>query len=218
MTIIEKKLTAKQKLFVEEYLIDLNASAAARRAGYAKKRADQIGFENLKKPDVARAIQLRMADREKRTEITQDRVLQEYARIAFLDPRQLVDENGTILPLHKLSGDVAAAIAGLDAKRMAGEDGDSFEILNQMVQLKVKFHENKISKTSNEEDIKYRFYIDFGNQMICGEIVHPNYKKNRSDLFLFFHRQTKDIDISAKTVLYTTKPTTSICHVRYLKD
>ena len=142
MTIIEKKLTAKQKLFVEEYLIDLNASAAARRAGYAKKRADQIGFENLKKPDVARAIQLRMAEREKRTEITQDRVLQEYARIAFLDPRQLVDENGTILPLHKLSGDVAAAIAGLDAKRMTGEDGDSgdsFEI------LKYKFVDKRAS-------------------------------------------------------------------------
>ena len=139
MTIIEKKLTAKQKLFVEEYLIDLNASAAARRAGYAKKRADQIGFENLKKPDVARAIQLRMADREKRTEITQDRVLQEYARIAFLDPRQLVDENGTILPLHKLSDDVAAAIAGLDAKRMAGEDGATCEI------MKYKFIDKRAS-------------------------------------------------------------------------
>ena len=139
MTIIEKKLTAKQKLFVDEYLIDLNASAAARRAGYAKKRADQIGFENLKKPEISRAIQIRMADREKRTEISQDRVLQEYARIAFLDPRKLVDENGNPLPLHKLSDDVAAAIAGLDAKRMAGEEGASFEI------LKYKFVDKRAS-------------------------------------------------------------------------
>ena len=139
MTIIGKKLTAKQKLFVEEYLIDLNASAAARRAGYAKKRADQIGFENLKKPEISRAIQIRMADREKRTEISQDRVLQEYARIAFLDPRKLVDENGNPLPLHKLSDDVAAAIAGLDAKRMAGEEGASFEI------LKYKFVDKRAS-------------------------------------------------------------------------
>ena len=142
MTIIEKKLTAKQKLFVEEYLIDLNASAAARRAKYSPRTAFRIGQENLQKPAIQAAIQLRMADREKRTEISQDRVLQEYARIAFLDPRQLVDENGTLLPLHKLSGDVAAAIAGLDAKRMAGEDGDygdSFEI------LKYKFVDKRAS-------------------------------------------------------------------------
>lgn len=139
MTTIEKKLTAKQKLFVEEYLIDLNASAAARRAGYAKKRADQIGFENLKKPEISKAIQQAMGERSERTEITQDRVLQEYARLAFLDPRKLADENGNLLPLHKLSDDVAAAIAGLDAKRMAGEDGDSCEI------LKYKFVDKRAS-------------------------------------------------------------------------
>ncbi len=129
MTTIEKKLTAKQKLFVDEYLIDLNASAAARRAKYSPRTAFRIGQENLQKPAIQAAIQLRMADREKRTEITQDRVLQEYARIAFLDPRKLVDENGNPLPLHKLSDDVAAAIAGLDARRMAGEEGAAFEIL-----------------------------------------------------------------------------------------
>ena len=139
MTIIGKKLTAKQKLFVDEYLIDLNASAAARRAGYAKKRADQIGFENLKKPEISKAIQQAMGERSERTEITQDRVLQEYARLAFLDPRKLADENGNLLPLHKLSDDVAAAIAGFDAKRMAGEDGDSFEI------LKYKFVDKRAS-------------------------------------------------------------------------
>ena len=139
MTTIEKKLTAKQKLFVDEYLIDLNASAAARRAKYSPKTAFRMGQENLQKPAVQAAIQLRMADREKRTEISQDRVLQEYARIAFLDPRKLVDENGNPLPLHKLSDDVAAAIAGLDAKRMAGEEGASFEI------LKYKFVDKRAS-------------------------------------------------------------------------
>ena len=69
-----------------------------------------------------------------------------------------------------------------------------------------------------EEDVKYKFYLEFGGELLCGEIVHPTYKKYSTDLFIFFHRQTKDIDIDNKTVLYTTKPTTSICHVRYLKD
>lgn len=69
-----------------------------------------------------------------------------------------------------------------------------------------------------EEDIKYRFYIHFGENMLCGEIVKPSSKPHNNDLFIFIHPQTKDIDIDDKTVLYTDEFTTSICHVRFLKD
>lgn len=69
-------LTAKQQRFVDEYLIDLNATQAAIRAGYSAKRADAIGYENLRKPEVAAAVEAAMQDRAKRTEITQDYVLQ----------------------------------------------------------------------------------------------------------------------------------------------
>ncbi len=72
---IEKSLTPKQRVFVQEYLIDLNSTKAAIRAGYSPKRADQIGHENLRKPEIKTAIQSAMAEREKRTEITQDYVL-----------------------------------------------------------------------------------------------------------------------------------------------
>jgi phage terminase small subunit len=59
-------LTAKQQRFAEEYMIDGNASAAARRAGYSAHRADAIGFENLRKPEIAQAIaQCRAAVSEK---------------------------------------------------------------------------------------------------------------------------------------------------------
>ncbi|APB77396.1 terminase small subunit [Paenibacillus polymyxa] len=78
-------LTDKQNMFVKEYLIDLNATQAAIRAGYSKKTARKIGNENLTKPDIQAAIEKAMADRSKRTEITADRVLQEYAKIAFSD-------------------------------------------------------------------------------------------------------------------------------------
>ena len=64
-----------------------------------------------------------------------------------------------------------------------------------------------------EEDIWRRFYILFGDQLLCGEIV----KKNK-DMFIFFRRQTKDIDIDDKTPFYTPSFSTSVCHVRYLKD
>ena len=77
------KLTAKQQRFVDEYLIDLNATQAAIRAGYSEKTAFSIGTENLRKPLIQKAIQQRKQAREQRTEITQDRVIQELAAIGF---------------------------------------------------------------------------------------------------------------------------------------
>lgn len=66
------RLTDKQKRFVAEYLVDLNATAAARRAGYSAKTADRIGPELLGKTCVSEAIQDAIQERQQRTEITQD--------------------------------------------------------------------------------------------------------------------------------------------------
>lgn len=80
-------LSAKQLRFVEEYLVDLNATQAAIRAGYSAKTASEIGHENLRKPQIAAAIAAANAERSRRTGITADRVLEELAVIAFQDPR-----------------------------------------------------------------------------------------------------------------------------------
>lgn len=69
-------MTPKQKAFVREYLVDLNATQAAIRAGYSKRTAHVIGHENLKKPEIAAAIEVAMNERTKRTEITVDYVLE----------------------------------------------------------------------------------------------------------------------------------------------
>lgn len=79
---IMAKLTSKQKIFCDEYLIDLNATQAAIRAGYKTKYPDKIGSELLGKTRVKEYIQKRMKDREQRTEITQDFVLNELYAIA----------------------------------------------------------------------------------------------------------------------------------------
>ena len=84
-----RRLNAKQVRFVEEYLIDLNATQAAIRAGYSGKTAGQQGFELLKKPEIVMALAEAQAERSKRTEITQDMVLQEYAKIGFSDIRKI---------------------------------------------------------------------------------------------------------------------------------
>lgn len=69
------KLTPKQQRFVEEYLIDLNATQAAIRAGYSAKTAQVIGAENLTKPIISKCIQEAMEKRSQRTEITADFVI-----------------------------------------------------------------------------------------------------------------------------------------------
>lgn len=114
--IAEKKLTPKQKRFIDEYLIDLNATQAAIRAGYSPKTAHSIGQENLTKPEIMRELEKAMQKRQERTEITQDRVLKEYARIAFLDPRRFFDSDGTPKPIEALDDDTAAALAGLEIR------------------------------------------------------------------------------------------------------
>lgn len=84
-------LTPKQKRFVEEYLIDLNATQAAIRAEYSEKTAYSVGHEILKKPEVQQAIQEAIAKRSQRTEITADKVLDRYWAMANADTNDLVE-------------------------------------------------------------------------------------------------------------------------------
>ena len=69
------KLTAKQQAFCEEYLVDLNATQAAIRAGYSEKTASEMGYENLSKPQIAEVITELMAKRSAKTELTADWVI-----------------------------------------------------------------------------------------------------------------------------------------------
>lgn len=107
-------LTAKQERFVAEYLIDLNATQAAIRAGYSEKSAHVIGPENLGKPIIAAAIAEAQAKRSERTQITQDMVLAEIARIGFSDLRKAVSWSGQTVTLkhsEELDDDTAAAVS-----------------------------------------------------------------------------------------------------------
>ena len=90
------KLTEKQQRFIDEYLIDLNATQAAVRAGYSAKTAESQGSRMLRNVKVQQAIAEEMAERSKRTGINQDRVVLELARIAFVRMTDIVDSNGKI--------------------------------------------------------------------------------------------------------------------------
>jgi phage terminase small subunit len=83
------KLTPKQARFVEEYLVDLNATQAAIRAGYSERTARQQGDRLLTNADIGAAIAKAQADRSERTEITQDQVLRELSRMGLYDPADI---------------------------------------------------------------------------------------------------------------------------------
>ena len=120
------KITKKNDVFCEEYLIDLNATQAAIRAGYSPNAAGSIGSELLKKPEIRARIDQAMAERSKRTGINADRVLRELGRIAFLNPKDVIDLN-TAEVLGTAVEDDLAVIAGVKVKQTPTEFGTSVE-------------------------------------------------------------------------------------------
>ena len=119
-------MTKKQKRFCEEYLIDLNATQAAIRAGYSPDTAKAIGCENLTKPDIRAHIDLVMAERSRRTGVNADRVVQELAKIAFVNATDVIDPKTATVKENALPEDTAA-IQSVKVKTF-GEDGLEREI------------------------------------------------------------------------------------------
>ncbi|KUJ83424.1 terminase small subunit [Microbulbifer flavimaris] len=117
-----KKLTHKQTLFVEEYLIDLNATQAAIRAGYSSTTARQIAAENLSKPDIAEAINHGIAKRLQRTRTSADGVLQRLVEIDQLDIKDLFDEAGRIKPIHQWPDAWSRSISSFELKMPSEDD------------------------------------------------------------------------------------------------
>lgn len=129
-------LTAKQQRFVAEYLVDLNATQAATRAGYSARNADKIGSQLLGKTRVSDAVAFAMKARESRTLITQDRVLQELGRIAFFDIRRLYTEDGNLKKPHELDDEAAAVLAGIDTVTTSlGGDDDAVSLTTKKAKV-----------------------------------------------------------------------------------
>ena len=119
-------MTKKQKRFIEEYLIDLNATQAAIRAGYSPDTARSIGSENLTKPDIQARIAKAMAERSRRTGVNADRVVMELAKIAFVNASDVIDAETATLKPDAVPEDTAA-IQSVKVKTF-GEDGLEREI------------------------------------------------------------------------------------------
>lgn len=121
-------ITPKQQRFVEEYLVDLNATQAAIRAGYSAKTAEQQGHQLLKNTSVAEAVSEAQAARSERTEITQNQVLRELAKIGFSDIRKLFTPGGNLMPIGDLDDDAAACLSSIEITTRKARGGDDDEV------------------------------------------------------------------------------------------
>jgi len=126
------KLTAKQQRFVEEYLIDLNATQAAIRAGYSTTSACVIGSENLAKPNVRASVDRALAERSRRTGINADRILRELACIGFVNVGKAVNTKDATLKND------TAAIASVKVKTTYTDAGET-------VEREIRFHDKNKS-------------------------------------------------------------------------
>lgn len=128
-------LAPKMRLFALEYLVDLNASQAHIRAGYAPKNADVAGPRMLKHPGVRAFLDAALAKREAKLVLSAERVLQELMRVGFLDIQGAYGPDGQLLELSEMPEDVRRAIAGIDSEELTADDGPSGRV------LKVKFND-----------------------------------------------------------------------------
>jgi phage terminase small subunit len=125
------ELTPKELKFIEEYLVDLNGSAAARRAGL-RNRSDQAAYTVLQRPHVKKEIRARLAARAKKLAVTSENVLKELSQIAFFDPALIFDELGRLKDIRDIPEFARKVIASIETRVEAGSRGIKPEIVTKI--------------------------------------------------------------------------------------
>ena len=133
------KLTDKQTLFISEYCIDCNATRAALAAGYSEDTAAKIGWENLQKPEIAKAVREKLLEMASRAEITAGAVLRELALLAFADMGQYntIDEDGNVrMDFRQIGPDGMRAVKKIKQEvQFVGDANEKMPILKTEFEL-----------------------------------------------------------------------------------
>ncbi|MDI7136561.1 terminase small subunit [Pseudomonas aeruginosa] len=129
-------LTKKQRLFVDEYLIDLNATQAAIRAGYSTRRATEIGYQLLQRPEVAQAIQFAMAERSKRTEVEADYVIRRLREIDEMDVLDILEDDGSFRSIRDWPRAWRQFLSGIEIAELFEGRGDDRRIAGVLRKVK----------------------------------------------------------------------------------
>ncbi|ESR71192.1 terminase [Pseudomonas aeruginosa VRFPA05] len=129
-------LTKKQRLFVDEYLIDLNATQAAIRAGYSTRRAAEIGYQLLQRPEVAHAIQAAMAERSRRTEVEADYVIRRLREIDEMDVLDILEDDGSFRSIRDWPKAWRQFLSGIEIAELFEGRGDDRRIAGVLRKVK----------------------------------------------------------------------------------
>jgi len=120
------RLSPKRERFVDEYLVDLNGTQACIRAGYSPKTANEQAARLLANVSIRARIDKAIAERSKRTGVNADRVIQELAKIAFVNASDFIDLKEGVLREGAVSEDTAV-ISGVKVKRSITNNGETIE-------------------------------------------------------------------------------------------
>ncbi len=129
-------LTKKQRLFVDEYLLDLNATQAAIRARYSARRAAEIGYQLLQRPEVAQAIQAAMAERSKRTEVEADYVIRRLREIDEMDVLDILEDDGSFRSIRDWPRVWRQFLSGIEIAELFEGRGDDRRIAGVLRKVK----------------------------------------------------------------------------------
>ena len=124
-----KELTKKQSMFVKEYLIDLNATQSAIRAGYSAKTAQRIGSENLSKPLIEAAIQKAINERAAKVDVTAEDVLESIKRIRNMT--EAGEKWSDALRANELLGKHLKLFT--DKHEHSGPDGEPIQVVERLI-------------------------------------------------------------------------------------
>lgn len=129
-------LTAKQQAFVTEYLVDLNATQAAIRAGYAKKGAKDQAWQLMERPEICVAIKAAMEARNKRTQVDADYVLRRLTEIDQMDFIDILEDDMSFKPVSKWPKVWRQYLAGIDIAEMFEGSGKDRDMVGLMKKIK----------------------------------------------------------------------------------
>lgn len=129
-------LTPKQATFVREYLVDLNATRAAERAGYSPKTAETQGSRLFRNVQVREEIDRALGERADRVQVKADDILRELMRIGLADIREAFTEDGALKPIREMPEEIARTIAGVETEELWEGHGDERTRVGDTVKVK----------------------------------------------------------------------------------
>lgn len=194
-------LRPKQQRFVEEYLIDLNATQAAIRAGYSAKAAGAIGAENLRKPQIANLVAASRADLKVQAEFSALDVLKRWVTIATVDPNELVQNRRA--PCRHCNGKDHAhqwktPREYTEAVREAKNSGNPRPSRVGGYGYSVRAPINPKCPECNGEGIGYTYAVDTRTLSPQARILYAGVKQTKEGFEVKLHDQSKALENVAR--------------------